>query len=605
MNIPKRRGSRHFGGGHDSPAKRGNAKVRVLATALDLRFRGVAACTKRCCCCPLMTADAISAINGHGATSKYASNYCRCLLDDPEASPPPLPPLCNTLDIGASKLQLPLVSVVSPTTHERSWTHASLYRSFSQQTYPNKELVILDTGPAPSAFFSTLNDNQVKYIHLACNLSGMSIDQAVDALETTLRNVDELMAANGKDYSAADPGPKDEAAKAKTANVNTPATADVATTSAASSSTASSDDEEHAYSTARHRWKDFDDGWFSAPVSSVERDERSASAKWREVWAPTRRTLKAAQKARERGDTSRSGAQLMREGLSLGAKRNWLAAAARGTIHANFDDDDVYLPSYLDRMVGALQDSDAELVKLGSFLEFNAATSAVRRYGTSSADDPALMARVEGVDKIYVNMRPTHGHLWGYGFSYVHTAELAAACPYPATNFGEDYAKVMAAAKLSQPSPSGKSPAILKPCLAFSDVLGDAVCCHVNHSANTSSVCNAYTVLPAKSQQPSSLFAASFDHLFASPCSALIDAARAHVISKGGAEWARSRSDMYSSSAFDESPLFSRPFGSRAEGNANGPWDSWTTPRGRMGNGVPHWGGFGGRGMGAGMFGAF
>lgn len=36
------------------------------------------------------------------------------------------------------------------------------------------------------------------------------------------------------------------------------------------------------------------------------------------------------------------GMQLLSRVLTLGAKRNWLASQARGAVHANFDDDDVY-----------------------------------------------------------------------------------------------------------------------------------------------------------------------------------------------------------------------------------------------------------------------
>ena len=88
-----------------------------------------------------------------------------------------LPPV--DLSASASDTSLPLVSVVSPTTYERRWTHESLYRQFANQSYPNKELCVLDTGPAPSPFFSTLDppDDRVTYVHIQCDMSGMSMDQ--------------------------------------------------------------------------------------------------------------------------------------------------------------------------------------------------------------------------------------------------------------------------------------------------------------------------------------------------------------------------------------------------------------------------------------------
>ena len=102
---------------------------------------------------------------------------CRCLFDDPERVPSPLPvdsPLPSPP---------PLVSVVSPTTGERHWTHASLYRCFAHQTYPSKELVVLDTGPRPSPFFTACDDSRVRYTHLTLR-PGMPAEEAVVTLET-------------------------------------------------------------------------------------------------------------------------------------------------------------------------------------------------------------------------------------------------------------------------------------------------------------------------------------------------------------------------------------------------------------------------------------
>ena len=73
---------------------------------------------------------------------------CRCLLDHPEHPPPPLPLASSKHD------SVSLVSVLSPTTYERRWCHESLYRCFKHQSYPRKELIVLDTGAHPSPFFS-------------------------------------------------------------------------------------------------------------------------------------------------------------------------------------------------------------------------------------------------------------------------------------------------------------------------------------------------------------------------------------------------------------------------------------------------------------------
>jgi hypothetical protein len=180
--------------------------------------------------------------------------------------------------------------------------------------------------------------------------------------------------------------------------------------------------------------------------------------------------------------------------MSLGAKRNWLAAHAKGDIHANFDDDDVYLPSYVTRMVGALASTDGELVTLSIFLDFNVTSKQCTRVGL------AVGASCAGDDR---DLQPTastpsdtasacgsggHDQFWGYGFSYVHTARLARCCPHPPTSFGEDYARVLDAARR-------EALGLLKPCYAFADALGDAVVCHVSHGVNTSREPHGQTIV--------------------------------------------------------------------------------------------------------------
>ena len=80
--------------------------------------------------------------------------------------------------------------------------------------------------------------------------------------------------------------------------------------------------------------------------------ERDVS--WKAAWGPTFSALSRAKALLKGGAVSKGGAALVKEGMTLGAKRNWLCAKARGTLHANFDDDDIYLPSYIARMAGAL-----------------------------------------------------------------------------------------------------------------------------------------------------------------------------------------------------------------------------------------------------------
>ena len=93
------------------------------------------------------------------------------------------------------------------------------------------------------------------------------------------------------------------------------------------------------------------------------------------------------------------------------------------------------MPSYLERMVGALRKHGASLVTLGSWIEFHALPGRCRRYGTSPADPPSLLPLPP--DQYHSRPLPAHSYLWGFGFSYVHTAKLAQCCPYPPSNMGE------------------------------------------------------------------------------------------------------------------------------------------------------------------------
>ncbi len=58
----------------------------------------------------------------------------------------------------------PLVSVITP-TFDRPDFHPWLYRWFDEQTHEPRELLVLDDGPEPSPFFSSLEDDRVRYFH--------------------------------------------------------------------------------------------------------------------------------------------------------------------------------------------------------------------------------------------------------------------------------------------------------------------------------------------------------------------------------------------------------------------------------------------------------
>lgn len=101
-----------------------------------------------------------------------ASKYSTVELPPLRLPPPPLSlramlPCDPTTTTAAT---VPLVSVISPTTSDRHWAHEQLYRCFSWQTWPNKELLVIDDGPIPSPFFQQLvGDARVTYTHRPAN----------------------------------------------------------------------------------------------------------------------------------------------------------------------------------------------------------------------------------------------------------------------------------------------------------------------------------------------------------------------------------------------------------------------------------------------------
>lgn len=117
------------------------------------------------------------------------------------------------------------------------------------------------------------------------------------------------------------------------------------------------------------------------------------------------------------------------------------------------------MPNYVERMCSALRTYDADLVKLGSWVLFDTREDVLSYY-----EDAAKRTTSSAM----------HGHRWGFGFTYVCTAETARAHGYAGCDMGEDYAFVLDAAR------GGRT------CLAFADPLGDATVVHVSHGRNTS-----------------------------------------------------------------------------------------------------------------------
>jgi glycosyltransferase involved in cell wall biosynthesis len=73
------------------------------------------------------------------------------------------------------------VSVITPTFGRERYL-PSLYRGFAAQTHADRELLVLDDSPTPSAFFAALSDTRVRYRHEARRLTiGEKRNQLIEA----------------------------------------------------------------------------------------------------------------------------------------------------------------------------------------------------------------------------------------------------------------------------------------------------------------------------------------------------------------------------------------------------------------------------------------
>ncbi|CAE8706137.1 unnamed protein product [Polarella glacialis] len=150
---------------------------------------------------------------------------------------------------------------------------------------------------------------------------------------------------------------------------------------------------------------------------------------------------------------------------SIGLKRNIGAHLASGEFIANFDDDDLYAPSYLATMVGELEARSALAVTLSSWFVFD-----VTRL-TWGFCDAIAGGIAQGKDEKSLDVR---AWAYGYGFSYVNRRQASLELPYEDRNMGEDFS--FTSRLLLQ---KGENAVQL-----IHDYSG--ICIHLQHGANTS-----------------------------------------------------------------------------------------------------------------------
>jgi glycosyltransferase involved in cell wall biosynthesis len=135
--------------------------------------------------------------------------------------------------------------------------------------------------------------------------------------------------------------------------------------------------------------------------------------------------------------------------LSIGEKRNRLAAMARGEFIAHFDDDDYYAPRFVELMVSSLQANRADFVNLSSWYLYDLRHDLFGYWNLRQSTGLHYLCHVDGLR--LTNFTPqnnaslTNNHL-AYGFTYVYRRDIWQAHPFPGLDLGEDAEFVAAAA---------------------------------------------------------------------------------------------------------------------------------------------------------------
>jgi len=150
---------------------------------------------------------------------------------------------------------------------------------------------------------------------------------------------------------------------------------------------------------------------------------------------------------------------------SIGLKRNMATHLATGEYVANFDDDDLYGPTYLSTMVGYLNQKKAQAITLSSWFIVKEVTK------TFAFCDAVVWGWNKGLSK---EAKEVRSWAYGYGFSYVYRRQASLEFLYDDRDMGEDFNFVQDLLKKK-----GDRSVVL-----MHDDFG--ICLHVQHGGNTS-----------------------------------------------------------------------------------------------------------------------
>ena len=115
-----------------------------------------------------------------------------------------------------------------------------------------------------------------------------------------------------------------------------------------------------------------------------------------------------------------------RQHQTIGEKRNLAIQHATGDIICHFDDDDLYAPEYIATMVAAMEEQEADFVKLSAWLVHDLQTDVT---GLFDADTPMPHPSLAVLREQF---------LYTYGFSFLYRRALFPTFSFLDTSWGED-----------------------------------------------------------------------------------------------------------------------------------------------------------------------
>jgi Glycosyl transferase family 2 len=134
------------------------------------------------------------------------------------------------------------------------------------------------------------------------------------------------------------------------------------------------------------------------------------------------------------------------ERMSIGAKRNALAAGTGAEFCIQFDDDDKYAIQYCERKIAIMRETGADLAKLsvwnaicerdGSVWQWDTRTIGPEHYAVTGIAAPEKIP-AEAMGE--TSQELLDSQLWGYGFSYTYRRDAWQRAPFQDMNLGEDY----------------------------------------------------------------------------------------------------------------------------------------------------------------------